>query len=77
MLDYEKDDVLNYPLQKGVVISRNPLILKEIATTAHFVKMLKGKYESTFCHIDSTYRYNLDGDVRAIATGPDGDDLSL
>ena len=36
MLDYEKDDVRNYPLQKGVVITRNPLILKEIATTAYF-----------------------------------------
>lgn len=36
MLDYEKDDVLNYPLQKGVVITRNPLILKETATTAYF-----------------------------------------
>jgi hypothetical protein len=42
MLDYEKDVILDYPLQKGVVISRNPLILKEIATTAYFAKMLKG-----------------------------------
>lgn len=42
MLDYEKDVILDYPLQKGVVILRNPLILKEIATTAHFVRMLKG-----------------------------------
>ncbi len=36
MLDYEKNSVFDYPLQKGVVKSRNPLILKEIATTAHF-----------------------------------------
>ena len=36
MLDYEKDVMLDYPLQQGVVISRNPLILKEIATTTHF-----------------------------------------
>jgi len=36
MLDYEKDVILDYPLQKGVVISRNPLILKEIVTTTHF-----------------------------------------
>lgn len=36
MLDYKEDAMLYYPLQKGVVISRNPLILKEIVTTTHF-----------------------------------------
>lgn len=36
MRDYKEDAKLYNPLLKGVVISRNPLILKEIATTAHF-----------------------------------------
>lgn len=36
MLDYKEDAMLYYPLQKGVAISRNPLILKEIVTTTHF-----------------------------------------
>ena len=36
MRDYKEDAKLYNPLLEGVVISRNPLILKEIVTTTHF-----------------------------------------